>query len=83
MFKLIIANEAEKSFAKFSKDTQKKVIKKLDAIADNPYIGKKLSGDMQGCYSLRAWPYRIIYKIWQKQLIVTVLNIAYRQGVYK
>ncbi|MBU1137241.1 type II toxin-antitoxin system RelE/ParE family toxin, partial [Patescibacteria group bacterium] len=29
-------------------------------IRKNPFIGKKLSGEFKGSYSLRVWSYRII-----------------------
>ncbi|MBP9850444.1 MAG: type II toxin-antitoxin system RelE/ParE family toxin, partial [Candidatus Peribacteraceae bacterium] len=36
-----------------------------------------------GKYTLRVWPYRIIYKFEKQQLTVYVLEIGHRQGVYK
>jgi mRNA-degrading endonuclease RelE of RelBE toxin-antitoxin system len=41
-----------------------------------------LGGKLKGCYSLRAWPYRIIYQIIKKSLYVAVIRILHRQGAY-
>lgn len=49
----------------------------------NPFIGKKLKGELSSQYSLRVWPYRIIYEVFTSYLVVIVLRIAHRQGVYK
>lgn len=55
----------------------------LDALATNPFIGKKLQGRLRGYYSLRAWPYRIVYEIRQKELIVLVVRLGHRRDVYR
>ena len=55
----------------------------LDALEEDPFIGKKLSGEFQGIRSFRVWPYRILYEIKKKELFVFVIRIAHRQGAYK
>jgi mRNA-degrading endonuclease RelE of RelBE toxin-antitoxin system len=47
------------------------------------YLGKPLLGDLEGYFSLRVWPYRIIYKVYEKKLIVYVIEITHRQEAYK
>jgi len=54
----------------------------LIELAKNPYLGKKLEGELRDFYSLRVWPYRIIYQIIKNELIVFVVQIKHRQGVY-
>ena len=51
-------------------------------LAQNPDLGKKLEGELRDFYSLRVWPYRIIYQIIKNELIVFVVQIKHRQGVY-
>jgi mRNA interferase RelE/StbE len=62
---------------------QKKVLAALTVIANNPFLGKKLRGELADLYSYRVWPYRIIYKIYKHLLVVVVIHIGHRQGVYK
>jgi len=47
----------------------------------NPYLGKSLLGILKGYYSLRVWPYRILYTI--KDRTVIVINIDHRQNIYQ
>ena len=65
--------------------TDKKLKIKIDnakkLLANNPYIGKKLKGELTGQYTLRIWPYRILYQI-HKDVIV-IKSIKHRQGAYK
>ena len=83
MYIVSLTDEAKKNIYRLPKHEQKKVKKKLLILAQNPYLGKKLNGELESFYCLRAWPYRILYKIYQNQLLITVLKIAHRQGVYK
>jgi len=53
------------------------------ALADNPHLGKQLEGSLEGFYSARVWSYRIVYKIYQQDLVILIVEIAHRQGVYK
>jgi addiction module RelE/StbE family toxin len=62
---------------------QKRILAVLPAIADNPFVGKKLNGKLAGLYSYHVWPYRIIYKIYKKALVVVIICIGHRQGVYR
>jgi addiction module RelE/StbE family toxin len=60
---------------------QKKIIRKIDLLSQNPLAGKQLQGELSSYRSLRAWPYRILYEIVGKRLII--ISVAHRQSVYK
>lgn len=60
---------------------KKKVIRKLELLSKDPQTGKVLKGELEGLYSLRAWPYRIIYEIKHDSIIV--YSVAHRRSVYK
>lgn len=81
--KLQFSKGAVKELEKIPKVEAKKVARKLDQLEIDPSIGKKLSGELADQYSLRAWPYRIIYQIYAKDQVVLIMQIEHRQGVYK
>ena len=74
---------AEKELAKIPKKYQDKILTFLLDLGRNPFQGKKLKGKFKGSYSYRIWPYRIIYKIYKSKLLVIIIKIRQRQGVYK
>jgi len=74
---------AQKELDKLSSQYQKKILATLPIIAANPFVGKKLDGELKGFYSYRVWPYRIIYKIYKKVLVIVIVHIGQRQGIYK
>jgi mRNA-degrading endonuclease RelE of RelBE toxin-antitoxin system len=80
---VIITPQAEKQYAYLPKPDQSKIKRKLLVLERNPLEGKKLTGSLSGIRSLRAWPYRILYYLDEKQRKIYVVTIAHRQGVYK
>jgi mRNA interferase RelE/StbE len=60
------------------------VIETLDAIAFNPRrLGKPLRFELDGCWSARRGPYRIVYRIDDETNTVSVLAVAHRADVYR
>lgn len=70
-----------KNLKKIPKSYQLKIIKKIELLSDNPNAGKALSGVFQGKYSLRVWPYRVVYTLDGKTIYLN--NVGHRQGIYK
>jgi len=54
----------------------------LQKLSQNPYAGKKLRGKLSGTYSLKIWPYRILYEI-NKTKDIIVTDIRHRRDVYR
>ena len=79
---ILISKDAQKQFDRLSRSQQIKILKKIRVLGQNPYAGKKLEAEFKNFRSLRAWPYRIIYFINQKEKRVEVSNILHRQGAY-
>ncbi len=54
----------------------------LAKLSQDPYLGKKLKGEFAGQYSLRIWPYRIVYYISPKRDVV-ITDIGHRRDIYR
>lgn len=83
MYEVIFTGKTEKRLNKIPVAWRKRILLYLDKLTNDPFIGKKLEGRYKGDYSIRVWPYRIIYSIKRKQLIVEVIEIEHREGAYK
>jgi len=60
------------------------VIETLHTIAENPRrLGKALSRELEGRYSARRGPYRVIYELDDTERIVRVVAIGHRRDVYR
>lgn len=77
------SKDAQRQYKHLPKPQQTKIHKKLIGLAQNPYTGKKLEGELKNLFSLRAWPYRILYEINENEQRIEIHKIAHRQGVYK
>lgn len=85
-YDVIYTDDAKKSINKIDK-TQQKMIKKWiekNLIGcENPRIyGKPLKGKLKKYWRYRVGSYRLIADINDNKIIITVVNVGHRQGVY-
>lgn len=83
MYRILLSRSAAKDIDKIGKKYKPYIFAALFDLRKDPYLGKKLKGKFQDCYSLRVGLYRIIYKIYKKELNILVIRIGHRQGTYK
>ncbi len=82
-YQILLKQKVIKEIEKIPENDKKRIDLTLIELSLNPFIGKKLEGEYKNAYSLRVWPYRIIYEIYKSQLIIDVIKIGHRQGIYK
>jgi addiction module RelE/StbE family toxin len=80
---VLLKRKAEKELNKLPGLFKDRIVKALFQLQQDPFLGKSLLGKLHGFYSLRVWPYRIIYTIYKRDLVVFVVAIAHRQNAYK
>lgn len=83
MFLVQYTHRALKSLNKIPIVWRKRISKAIDGLRLEPFQGKKLKGELEGSFSLRVWPYRIIYLVNKKQITIIIMDIGHRQNVYK
>ena len=81
--RIIVTPKALTQHKRLPKTEVTKIEQRLRLLEINPYLGKKLEGKFAGLYTLRVWPYRIIYFIENKQKTIFVVSVIHRQGAYK
>lgn len=82
VYQLRIKPSAEKKLNKLSEKDYYRALAAFGIIANDPFVGKKLGGKRHGQWSMRIWPYRIIYTIYKRELMIVVIDIGHRQGIY-
>lgn len=83
MYQVKLKPSAAHDLVRLSKTHRVRAQRALLGLQSDPEKGKKLEGDMRGLRSLRVWPLRVIYKILKSELLILVIRIGHRQGVYK
>ena len=77
-YQVIISDKAQKELARLPKKDAYRIAIKIKVLSTDPYVAKQLLGELSGSYSLRIWPYRVIYKVNKSkvELISTTLVIG-------
>ena len=81
MYTVVLKRRAEKQYNALPAKDRAMVLAGLQGLREDPFSGKKLQGDLFGLYSLRVWPYRIIYSVQKRTITVTVVAIGQRKDV--
>ena len=82
MHSVNLDKNAKTFLKKLDKFEQEKILNKLENLKDNPKLGKPLTGNLVGLWSLRVGKYRALYRILHEKLIVIVLDIDHRKNIY-
>jgi mRNA interferase RelE/StbE len=80
-YNITIKSSALKYIEKQGVPTIKRIMAAIDTLENNPYAGKLLKNhDAQ--YRLRVGNYRILYDVYDTELIVDVVKVGPRGYVY-
>ena len=63
------------------REVQVRILREINILKTNPYVGKSLRGEWKGVYSLRIGNYRVLYQI--KGSKVFLLVVGHRKRVYE
>ncbi len=84
MYKVLFDKRVLKDLRKIDKQHQKQIIEVIEEkLAKDPYIGKRLLGDLSGLYRYRMGKYRIIYAIYDDRVEIEVIKVGHRREIYE
>ena len=83
-WKIIIHRKAEKTLKRLRGEMLERLRQSIGALAEEPRPNgyRKMTG-YENLYRIRVGDWRIIYAIEDDQLIVLILEIAPRSGIYR
>lgn len=83
MYELQYKKKAIKSLAKINDPYYTAIMEAIDGLAENPrpHGYKKLTG--RNGYRIRVGIYRILYDIFDTSLIIEIVNLGSRGGIYE
>ena len=81
-YQLRIEPGALKSLNRIPERNRQRIIASLAGIKKDPFDGKALEGELKGIRSWRVGEYRVLYRILRHELLIIVIRIGPRQGVY-
>ena len=83
-YSIEISRTAERQLNKLNRDDQRRVVRAILALADDPRPqgSRKLTG-YDDVFRIRVGRYRVLYSISGKKLVVIILKIGHRKDVYQ
>jgi len=82
MFRIIFDKKAAIFFKKLDSENQIRIGKKIEDLKINPELGKPLTGNLSGLWSLRIGKYRLRYQIRRGELLILILKLGHRKNIY-
>ncbi len=82
-YKVYFKSSVEKDFSTIPKKDLKKILRRIQELADNPRPPgcEKLTG--QERYRLRQGRYRIVYSVQDDELTVWIVKVGHRKDIYR
>lgn len=84
MYKVAYLDSVEEDLKKLDKSIARKILTRIETYlaCDPKGLGKPLKGEFQGYWRYRWGDYRVIYKISEREILITVLRISNRKDAY-
>jgi mRNA interferase RelE/StbE len=84
MYKLLIDDKVAKDLRKVDYVWQAKILLAIKTkLVKNPYLGKKLVGNLSPYYRYRVGNYRVLYEIIENKILILIVKIKHRKNIYK
>jgi mRNA interferase RelE/StbE len=83
-YRIELTTQAAKQLATLERQTLKRIAARIDALAEDPRpaSARKLSGK-EALFRIRVGDYRVIYRIIDRTVLVTIIRIGHRRDVYR
>lgn len=84
VWRVVLKHDAEKALAKLPRGLRERIARAIDELAENPRPPRslKLTG-YEDMYRRRVGDWRIIYAVYDDELLVLVIEVAARGSAYK
>ena len=78
-----IKESAARELQRIERSDRERLIAAIDRLAENPFAGSALKGELRGLRRIRVGDYRLLYEVWERDLVVLVLRAAHRREAYR
>jgi len=86
MYTLEFLPSAVKELKKLDRVAQKKIKEKLELLIENlddlKNNIKALKGEYSGLFRLRVSDYRVIFRVEEERIVITILRVGHRKDIY-
>ena len=78
-----IKESAARELQRIPRPERERLIAAIDRLAENPFAGRALKGELRGLRRIRVGDYRLVYEVQERDLVVLVLRATHRREAYR
>ena len=78
-----IKENAARELQRIPRPDRERLIAAIDRLAEDPFAGSALKGELRGLRRIRVGDYRLLYEVRERDLVVLVLRAARRREAYR
>ena len=78
-----IRASAARELQRIERSDRERLIAAIDRLAENPFAGSALKGELRGLRRIRVGDYRLLYEVRNRELVVLVLRAPHRREAYR
>lgn len=82
-FELVVDKRARKELLHIHQPDLKRLVAKIQALAEQPFPSDAIRLTGQPAYRLRQGDWRVIFEVDEKARVVTVIKVAHRREAYR
>jgi mRNA interferase RelE/StbE len=83
-WRVIVSGRAERRLSELPEKAAAAILETIGAIEEDPRrTGRPLRFELEGLWTARRGPYRVIYRIDARRRVVTIVAIGHRADVYR
>jgi mRNA interferase RelE/StbE len=83
-WRLVVSGPAARDLERLSEKVGGAIVESFQAIAADPRrVGKPLRFELEGLFSARRGPYRVIYRLNDEEHLVIVVAVGHRADIYR
>ena len=82
-YSIRIKGSAAKALGRLAKPNRARIVEAIDRLAENPFLGNALKGELRGLRRIRVGDHRVLYEVQDDALIVLVIRIVHRRDAYR
>jgi mRNA interferase RelE/StbE len=86
-FQVVLSSKARKFYLNCPKDLARRLDNCFEELESDPYRGSNIkrlkTGPKERLYRYRIGDFRIIYEVFEREIVVLIVKIAKREDAYK
>ena len=82
-YQIVVSQGVAKSMRRLPKSAQRAVVEAFLLLGKQPRVGKPLTAELTGVWSLRRGDHQILYRIDDRKRLVEIARVGHRRDVYQ